>query len=241
MTIDILEWPENLQGVQSRNFQLVATNIRSRALLTKDVTPAGPTDQRFVTSLSFPARDEEGWREADGLIASLRGSSGKMRLGDPFRCHPYFNHKVMQTTEQWDDSATWDDGTGWASGFLPEFVAVKTAAVRGDRSLVVQGLPASTSPVLYVGDHFEIQPNGIPADHAHLYIVTRRAASDANGDSRVYFEPGLRTGIAPGDKVVLTNPKTVFNLADDEQGAMEVDNQLYGRMGLSLVEVLPRS
>lgn len=241
MTVEILDWPANLSSVTARTFRLTSRNLQSTSLLTREVTPAGPTVQRFVAALSFPPRDQAEWRQADGLLTSLRGMSGLLRLGDPAKKEPLFNSTVTETAETWDDLTTWDDGAGWSSGKLPAFVAAKDAASRGERSVVLQSLPVSTIAVLRPGDLFEIRTNGIPAEHGHLYLVTRQANTDTNGETRVTFEPGLRTGVAPGDMVVLTEPKTVFRLIDDEQGEIEVDNTFIGQMGLSLIEVLPRS
>ena len=239
MTVEILDWPENLSSVTARSFRLVSRSLQSTSLLSSEVRTAGPTAQRFVAALSFPPRNQVEWRQADGLLTSLRGMSGFLRLGDPAKSEPLFNSLVAETTETWDDATTWDDGAGWASGKLPAFVAAKAAASRGERSMVLQSLPVSTTAVLRPGDLFEVRPNGVPAQHGHMYLVTRQANTDANGETRVTFEPGLRTGVAPGDMIVLTEPKSVFRLIDDEQGEIEVDNTYIGHMGLSLVEVLP--
>lgn len=241
MTDPILDWPEDLSEVVTRSFRLVSRNLSSTALITGEILPAGPTDQRFLVELESPARGEAGWRKASGLIASLRGTGGLVRAFDPARRAPYYNKIVTQTTETWDDSTSFDDGAGWVSGPLPAFVAVAEPAARSARSVVMGAFPASTSAVLRPGDLFEVRPSGVPAAHAHLYEVVRQANSDASGESRVYFEPGLRTGVAAGDMVVLTDPRSVFRLAGDDQGNISVGNTFIGSFGLSLIEVLPRS
>lgn len=241
MTDRIIDWPADLVNVQSRGFRLVSRNLQSSALITGEVTPSGPVVQRWIARLSYPAKREADWRRISGLLAGLRGTQGFLRIGDPMRRMPYHDRTVARTTEAWDDSTSFDDDTGWVSGPLPQFVAAAAAAARSARSILLSGLPASTAGVLGYGDLFEIRPSGVPAAHGHLYEVTGTANSDSSGESRVYFEPGLRTGVAAGDMVVLTEPRSVFRLADEDQGEMEVDNALFGRIGLSLIEVLPRS
>jgi hypothetical protein len=241
MTDRVLDWPDDLAKLQTRVFHLISQNLRSAALLTGELLTAGPTSQRWVAELEFPPRAAAEWRRVDGLLAQLRGTSGFVRMGDYARQGPAYNETVAKTTEPWSDATTWDDGSGWQSGPLPASVAAFENAARGARSILTGGFPVSITKALAPGDLFEIRPSGNPATFGHLYIITGYANTDANGQTRIEFEPGLRTGVAVGDQVVLDDPKTVFRLQGDDQGGTSVDSMLIGRLGISLVEVLPRS
>jgi hypothetical protein len=95
------------------------------------------------------------------------------------------------------------------------------------------------SPVLYKGDHLEVQPGGFPALHGHLYSASGDASSDGSGQTRVYLTIPLRAAVAIGDQVLLQAPKSLFRLIDDDQGIMELSAPMIGRVGAKLMEVLP--
>lgn len=243
MTVEV--WPFDSLP-EMRSFRLRAFNVSAIGSQTREVFAGGLIVQRFEVKMSMPDMNEDKWREHDGLIARLRGIGGFIRLWDAARPEPYYNQAVTRTQEFWSGPTTWTDETGFASGPLPPFVAVRTAAVRGDSSVVLQNFPASKLAVLRPGDLFEIRPNGQWVEHGHLYLVTRTANSDANGYARVYFEPGLRTGVAAGDQVVLGDgksvfPSSVFRLSSDEDGLIDVRSPNIGSLGISFIEVLPRA
>lgn len=240
---DVIWLPDDLIKVTESSFRLVPGSLFSTALFTGEVSPYGPVVARFRADLEFAPMVEERWREWEGLIADFEGLSGRIRTYDPVRREPYYNQIVTTTTENWDDDTTWDDGTGWESGKLPSSVALDAAANRGDKDIQL-AFPSgfeSLSAVLRRGDLLEIRPNGVPVNHGHLYVVRRTANTDASGKTGVQIAPGLRTAAAAGDQVVLEDATTVFRLESDEEGAIQVDTALHGRLGLSLVEVLPRS
>jgi hypothetical protein len=251
-TVNVETWPSDA-GVAQRSFQLKSYNLRSIGYLSREVRSSGPVAQRFEVKLTLPpmgviAREAEGnasakasWRKVDGFLARLRGTSGFVRLRDHARPAPYYNIVNIQGVANWDDDATWDDGAQWVGGHLPPYVVIDALARRGDNSVVMRGLPTSTEAALNPGDLFEIRPNGVPAEHGMLHLVTRQANSNSDGKSRVYFEPGIRLGVRSGDMVVLRQPTSVFSLASDEDGMIDVDQALNGTLGLTLIEVLPRS
>lgn len=226
---------------ESRSFRLVTFNLGSMGLLSRDLLTSGPIDQRWVAQLTSGNQKQTEWRLFDGLIAACRGTVGRVRCFDPGRTFPYLDLTSAKTTVTFDDATTFSDGTGWLDGKLPPFVAVDRNASGGARSLVARGFPASTAGVLRWGDLFELRPSGVPADHGHLYIVKGVSNSDADGMTRVSFEPGLRRGIAAGDMIVLQKPSTVFRLASENEGEMTVSAPNTGRFGLSLIEILPRA
>lgn len=232
--------------VTERSFRLKPLSITSSGLFRQAPSPYGPVEQRWIAELTYPPLDEADWRYWDGFIANLGGMTGRFRAHDPARRQPRYNATVKTTTENWDDNQPWDDGAGWESGKLPPYVAVAEAASRGETDLLLE-FPdaghASLSAVLRSGDLFEVRPNGVPVDHGHLYVVTGTANTDANGQTRVYFRPGLRASVADGDMVVLSDPTTVFQLSSDAVGDMVVTGSSGDRatLGLSLIEVLPEA
>lgn len=233
----VLIWPAAHRGVVSSGFDLVTMNLHSIAPLTGDMLPGGTVDQRFVVTLQLPVKQEQEGRERSGLIARLRGIRGRLRVGDTFRRIPAYNLRVLATEHGFSDSTLWSDETGWLEGFLPPFVSVASVARRGDRALHLAGFGASLTSILSAGDLFEVRPNGVAASHAHCYEVTKTSNSDADGETLVEFEPGLRAGVKAGDQVVLRDPTSVFRLASDGEGRSTRDVAGHWRMGMTLVEV----
>lgn len=244
MTDTIWNWPTT-SPPKTRSFRLRAFNISSMAAQTQEYISGGLMVQRFEAGLTLPPQSSEQWRDLDGLIVALRGASGKIRLWDHQRKEPFYNTGIPASTATWDGGAAWNDGALWTAGKLPPFVVSGENRSRGEANLLIKGFPASLSGVLRRGDLFEVRPNGIPAAHAHLYQVTRWANSNASGESRVYFEPGLRRGLRSGDQVVIGGaglfPMSVFRLASDDEGDIEVNEAGHGSVGVRFVEVLPHA
>lgn len=229
-------WPDDIYS-STTSFQLVAFNLFATATFDNELIPGGTIDQRFMAKLTFPPKDQLTWRQASGVISRLRGLYGRIRMYDPMRRVPAYNLRVMSTQQGFSDNTNWTDETGWLEGFLPPLVSVAEAGVRGDRSLVLQGYPASKSDVHAPGDLFEVRPNGVYASHGHCYEIVRWSSSDANGKTRIYFEGGLRANVAVGDQVVLRDPTSVFRLASDQEGEITRGVEGIGQFGLSLIEI----
>lgn len=113
---------------------------------------------------------------------------------------------------------------------------LEEAARAGDTSIVVRGLPASTSAIIRMGDLLEARPSGIPTTYGNLYECVNNTSTNVDGKTRIYIEPGLRRDLALGDMIVLRDPTTVFRLAKDDAGIVSRSLPSVGRMGLSLVE-----
>ena len=73
-------------------------------------------------------------------------------------------------------------------------------------SLVCDGAEASTT-VLKAGDYFEVGEE--------LKMVTDDATSDGSGNITINFSPSLRTSPSDDASILLTNPKCVMKLVDD--------------------------
>lgn len=242
MTIET--WPFDSLP-EMRSFRLRAFNISALASQTQELIPGGLMVQRFEAKLTMPDMEEERWRDHDGLFAALRGTDGKIRLWDHARTEPYYNQEVARATSLWDDSSSWDGGAGWENGTLPPYVTIGETCSRGVDNVLLTGFPPSLSGVLRRGDLFEVRPNGIPAEHGHLYVVARRANSNSTGEARVYFNAGFRKGVRPGDQVVIggggEKPQSVFRLASDDEGDIQAQGAMFGSFGVSFIEVLPHA
>ena len=238
----IWSWPSD-SPPRVRTFRLRAFNISAVASQSQEYIPGGVLVQKFEAGLTMPPMESDQWRDLDGLVVALRGAEGKIRLWDAQRKEPYYNRTVTETSALWDGGASWGGGAAWSAGKLPPFVVVGETASRGTDNILLKGFPPSLSGVLRRGDLFEMRPNGIPADHGHLYEVTRWANSNSDGHVRVYFEAGLRKGLRTGDMCVIGGggiyPSSVFRLASDAEGEMEVNEAGHGSLGLRFTEVLP--
>lgn len=235
------EWPREFRAVAQSQFQLQSAGLMATSPFTGEATPYGPFAQRFICNVTFPTVRAPTHRYWSGFITSLRGMQNTIRMVDYFRMRPAYDVEVDPGTQNWSDGSTWSDGRGWASGFLPPFCAADEAAIEGENSLVLRGLPASLNAVLRLGDLFEIRPNGLRAAHGMLHELIHESRTDSNGKTRVEFEPSLRKGVAAGDQVVLRYPSSLFRLASDTEGAITRTMGNLGNMGMSLVEVLPQS
>lgn len=240
----VWEVPRHMRGVVQGQFYLTGNMIDSQSPWTMERSPYGPLVQFFVAeinppTLNGPAKVHEGqasWREWQGFITRLRGTSGKVRIVDYFRMRPTYDVKNAIGTSNWSDNLPWADGDTWKTPALPSFVTLDAAASTGDDSVVLRGLPADTEEVLVPGDLMEGRPNGTATSYSNLYEVVHCARTNADGKARVYIQPGLRTGFAAGDMMVLREPTGVFRLADATQGIVSRSMGNVGTLGIKLIE-----
>jgi len=240
----IYEWPRCWRGTAESQFYLAPSNLQSVSPYTGQATPYGPQTQIWTAKLTFPTmspRDHRGmpWRQVQGFITRLRGIGGMLRIVDYHRQRSAYDQNRAGAEESWSDNQPFSDGRGWSVGYLPPSIVADEPAREADTSVVVRGLPASLHQALDMGDLFEVRPGGIAVPHGHLYEVSFRADTGASGKTRLYFEPGLRKGVAAGDMIVLREPTSVFRLATDQEGIVQRGLASFGEMGMSLTEVLP--
>lgn len=199
----------------------------------------GPTGQIWSAEMTFPNMGKAKWRKASGILSSLNGISGRLRVADTFRLKPLYNEENAGSSTLFSDDTGFSDGTGFLENVVPAYCGVSELAAAGADSLVLEGLPASISAIFNGGDLFEVLPNGQHAEHGHLYEITGQANSDADGRTRVYFQPNLRANVAVGDAVLTEKPTSVFRLASDQEAGVNRMMGDIGRVGFNLVEVLP--
>lgn len=233
------DWPCRHRGVLTSRYYLRPGNVAASALYSGDVTPYDTTEQRWLADLQLPVKRNAEGREIEGRIARLVGIRGLIRMPDYHRLRPGYDLEVDASVgEAFSDGSLFSDGTGFEQGFLPPFVTLAEAARAGATSFVLT-FPAafvSTARILRIGDLMEACPNGQRAPFGHLYEAVDDCRTNAAGQVRVYFEPGLRAGLAAGDMIRLRECASVFRLAKDDEGVMT--RALGGRFsgGLSLVE-----
>lgn len=198
----------------------------------------GPHAQIWMPKLTVSTQDIDTWPQMDAFFSRLGGQSGLMRMGDPSRTSPRYNRLLVPPFATWSDGSSFTDGTGFASSLLPPTCFLTSAANRGDKSVVIGGLPASTANVLSRGDLFEVRPNGIPSATPNLYQIMVDGPTNSSGQAGVEIRPPLRQGLQAGDMVVLDHPTSVFHLIDDTQAEMAITAPVLADFGFSLVEAI---
>lgn len=234
----VYDWPLEWYLATTTSFTLQSRSQNAQSPWTSRRSVYGPHAQFFVCKMSLmPLADPLPFL-VEAFFDRLDGTKGLMRIGSVARRQPRYNIEATAALQAFSDGTTFTDLTGFSSGLLPPTAFVATAALRGSPNLVIGGLLASVSQALRRGDLVEIRPNGIADDVPRLYKVVRGGSTDASGQIGVEIRPRLRTNIAVGDMVVLTDPMSVFHVMED-QNEMEITPPVFGHIGFTLVEALP--
>lgn len=234
----IIQFPVDWYSFSSGSFFLSTINFKSVSPWTGRQSISGPNSQLWQAEVTFSMQARQQWAAIEGMLAQLAGQAGLLRFGDFGKRRPLRDLEAAGVSSPWSDSTFFSDGTGWVDDLLPPFIYATEIAARGATSIVVGGLPESEARVLRRGDNFEHRPNGIPDATPRFHIVTRDAPTDADGKTRVEFLPPLRGGVAAGDMIVLTDPMSVFRLADDNQGVVTRTSPDFGDLGFKLIEAI---
>ena len=199
---------------------------------------AGPHAQLWLADMTTAPLQDPYRQDADAFFARLRGRSGLLRFADPTKLDCWYNRTTTPTTSKFSDGTSFTDDTGFADGLMPPTVYVAQVASKGARYLVLKGFPVSTVTALRRGDPLEIRPNGVSANFPHRYAAMYGGDTDSSGQIGVAIEPGLRAGVAVGDPVSLRAASSVFRLASDDSGEMELAAGFMGSVSFSLIEAL---
>lgn len=234
----ILEWPVSWYNFVKAKFFLRSFSQVSVSSWTSRRNVYGPHAQLWFVELELVPMEKSTWMPIEALIAELGGQAGLLRISDPARVQPQRNYESEGTMVGFSDSTFFNDGTGFNSEALPPTIHITQQADKGSESIVVGGLPISSTRVLRRNDLFEIRPNGFSSATPHLYMLTRDSNTDADGKTMLNFRPGLRTGVQNGDSVVLHYPMSVFRLQDDEQGVIERTSPTFGNGSFKLIEAI---
>lgn len=234
----IWSWPQSWWQATDSKFSLQPRSLVSASPWTGRRNVYGPQVQVWVADITFMQLYGQELQARSAFMSRLEGQKGLIRMGDVARRGPSFNLDNTAFATPWSDGTFFSDGTGWIAGQLPSTIFLIQAANRGDKYVVVGGLPVSTPRALRRGDLFQIKPGGIEDDTPHLYEVMQDAPTDANGKTGFEIRPALRAGVAVGDTVLLNYPTSVFQLADDSQGVMSVSLPFRGDFGFKLIEAI---
>jgi hypothetical protein len=237
---DVYDWPRDwYQYIVTQKFNLRSLNQAAGVGWGgAGQAISSLATQLWLSDVTMAPMQDPILQDMDAFFARLRGRSGVMRIGNALRPAPWHDRSLVAGTSLWDDGSTFTDGSGFTSGLLPPEVYVQTAAAQGASYIVLGGFPVSLSRALHRGDLLQIKPNGIPGTVPHLYKTMWTADSNSSGQIGVAIEPRLRVGIAAGDVVGLRYATTLFRLADDTQGEIEITGGGMGNFGFSLVEAL---
>jgi hypothetical protein len=178
------------------------------------------------------------WRDWQGFITRLRGTSGLLRVVDYYRQRPAYDEAIPGAPSQWSNGSLWNDGASWTQGALPPFLTLAEPVRANEDSIVVQGLPANTDEVLRPADPIELRPDGVATPYGNYYEVVHCARSNADGKARVYIQPPARENFAAGDMAVVREASCVFRLSDSDQGIVTRSMGNVGNLGFKLIEEL---
>lgn len=226
--------------VNARSFRLAPMSISSAGIFDGETNVYGPLQKRWIAKATWAVQPEDDWRDWDGLLASLDGQVGRVRIYDPFRRKPRISEVAPDELSNFSDGATFSDGASFQNGFLPVSCVAGETRRKGSTDLLLTGLSANLYSALRRGDLFEVRQNGEAQDFSQLHIVTATANTDSAGRTRVYFTPGLRADVVADDMIVFEDAKALMRLASDDEGEINVTLPSHGNFGLSLVEILPR-
>lgn len=241
----VWEIPRHMRGAMQSSFNLLQDAIDDPSPWTGERSVYGLTSAPWMADITpapakGPAKAADGevtWREWQGFITRMKGTTGKLRTVDYFRMRPVYDAKHSPQVSNWSDGSRWSDNSQWSTGALPPYVTIAEAVTEDDDSFVLQGLPANTEAALNPSDLIELRPNGIPTTYCNLYEVVHCARTNADGKARVYVAPNMVQAFAAGDMAVLRFPTGVFQLADKTQGIVTRTLGNIGSLGFKLIGV----
>jgi hypothetical protein len=242
----IWELPRSMRAAVQSQFYLSSDCIDSRSPWTQEGTPFEPFVQVHIADITPPTAlgasrttaDEVSWRDWQGFMTRMRGTSGLLRIVDYFRMRPIYDLRNKPSRSAWSDASLWSDGAEWAGGQLPPFVTFAEAA-RVDADSIVLNFGADFANkelLINPSDLMEGRPNGVPTPYGNLYEAVHQARTNSTGKARIYLQPGLRQGFAAGDMMVLRYATGVFRLADKTQGIVTRTTGNIGTLGFKLIE-----
>lgn len=229
-----LVWPTNVRP-SSCMFRVRTHSIFSSSPLRRSRRIFGSVVDEWVAQLSFDQLPPEVWLPLDAMISRLDGPSGIIRMWDAVCFLPRgmaagLNMDTQVSTgAPFSDGTYFTDGSGWLD--VSAYGALDGAQQAGAESIVIAGLVANQPASLMAGDKFELG--------GYLYKATSTVSSDASGKALVPIRPRLRLPALAGDQIKFAYPTSPFQLADDDQGGVEVSSPVFGSFGLSLVEIVP--
>ena len=191
----------------------MTNTARAKALWTfQDVTQVF-AGEMWMGQLSIALRKGAAGRELVAWIASLKGTRGTFKLGDPAAAAPL-------------GSAADEPGEPLVYG-----------AGQTGSQLMISGLPVNADTYLLAGDM--IQLGTFAAGNAHLHMVLTDVSTSGTDRATLDLFPALRVSPANGSPVVLDNPRGVFALSQPFTPWQVRSPLLYDNVVLPVMEVIP--
>lgn len=241
--MDIIDFPRELYGRIITGQKFTLRSVNQSAGTNWNGTggkPSGPHTQFWTADVTLGQIADPILQDVDALITKLRGRANVLRFAYSNRWAPWRDRNLVAGQSTFSDGTRFVDGTGFSNGLLPPEVFLVNAAPMGSRYLTLACGSAATSiaNAFRAGDLLQVKPNGIAGTVPHLYKATLGGDTDASGNIGLTIEPKLRQGVAAGDTVSLRYPDTLFRLADDNQGEIDVQGGGFGTCGFQIIEAL---
>lgn len=202
------ELPERFFRVTGGSFDLVTSGSISQSSYIPLPRSAGVPMQRWSMEVSLAPLGKADAAAFRGWRARLNGVASAFTAYDPVFCAPFASATHPTSADREIRFTHPDNGArSFARDFrILEGVSLSRVAENAPRyadNILIDGLPAS-QPILGVGDLFGLGGN--------LYMATRDAASNAAGETRLFFAWKLHKGAAIGETVNFRKPRARFVL-----------------------------
>lgn len=228
-------WPTTAFPVVRSRFYVDPHTRATTSPLNRATLADRLAGERWVAELEMAPMDEPTQRRLQAFLSRLDGQVGRVYIG-PTSLGGYAGPRsgaiASSAVVAFSDGATFSDGSSF--GESRSYGDLFAIGVRGADSLVVEGLIGNQTiergDIIQVGDPYS-------GTGCQLLEIIEDARTIGAGRSRVNVRPRLRADYRAGTIVTLINPRGVFQLADDQQNA--VDRRLFvATHSIRLVEVV---
>lgn len=196
-----------IENIELRAVNAVAT---SQSPFTYKQQIVQHTGQKWEASITIPPVKRDLAEEWVAFLLSLKGPTGTFLLGDPLGATPR--------------------GTAATNAGTP----VVNGADQTGNTLVVDGLPLSTTGYLLAGDYIQLGSGST----ATLHKVLTQVDSDGTGEATLDIWPNIVTAPADNATVTVSNAKGRFRLKETTQSWQINNINSYG-ISFEATQVLP--
>lgn len=197
-------------GIESIELRAVNAVAASQSPFTYKQQIVQHTGQKWEASITIPPVKRELAEDWVAFLLSLKGPTGTFLLGDPLGATPR--------------------GTASTNAGTP---VVKGADQTGN-TLIVDGLPLSTTGYLLAGDYIQLGSGST----ATLHKVLTQVDSDGTGEATLDIWPNIVTSPADNATVTVSNAKGRFRLKENTQSWQINNINSYG-ISFEATQVLP--
>lgn len=187
MSVTVLDFPS--LNFASADFGLVSNTTSFTSPLSGTTQTLELPGAHWRGVLDYPPLNDADKRTLQVFLLKLRGAAGRF----------YFNDPIWK-------AAGGNDGAGTGTPLVNGGSQIGT-------SLSVDGFAASVTGILKSGDYFSFDTTL----GRELKMLTADVDSDGSGNATLTFEPPIRNAPADNAAIEVSNPTTIFRLANDEQ------------------------